>query len=63
MAKINIFKEKKGIIVADAIVAILIILLFAGIVTSITINIFSEKTKIKLNSMYLDIRICSAGRL
>lgn len=55
MAKINIFKEKKGIIVADAIVAILIILLFAGIVTSITINIFSEKTKIKLNSMYLDV--------
>ena len=51
----NILKEKKGIIVADAIVAILIMLLFAGIVTSITVNIFSEKTKIKLNSMYLDV--------
>ena len=51
----NILKEKKGIIVADAIVAILIILMFAGIMTSLIINIISEKSKIKLNSIYIDV--------
>lgn len=47
-------KQQKGIVVSDAIVAILIILLFAGIITSIMVNITLESTKIKMNSQQID---------
>lgn len=50
----KILKKEKGIIVSDAIIAILIILLFVGIITSLIINIVLETTKIKINSGQLD---------
>lgn len=54
MLKIEVLKEKKGVIVSDAIVAILLILLFAGIITSLMVNIVLESSKIKMNSQQID---------
>jgi len=54
MLKIEVLKEKKGVIVSDAIVAILLILLFAGITTSLMVNIVLESSKIKMNSQQID---------
>lgn len=50
----NILKEKKGIFLSDAIIAILIILLFTGIIVSLMTNIFLESAKIKLSSQQVD---------
>lgn len=50
----KILKKEKGIIVSDAIIAILIILLFVGIITTLIVNIVLESTKIKINSGQLD---------
>ena len=50
----KIMKQKKGIVVTDAIVAILLILLFAGIITSLMTNIFFESAKIKSGSQQID---------
>ncbi len=50
----QILKKEKGIIVSDAIIAILIILLFVGIIASLIVNIVLESTKIKINSGQLD---------
>ena len=50
----KILKKEKGIIVSDAIIAILIILLFVGIITTLIVNIILETTKIKINSGQLD---------
>ena len=47
-------KEQKGVIVSDAIVAILIILLFTGIIVSLIVNIILESQVIKLNSQQID---------
>lgn len=47
-------KEKKGIILSDAIIAILIILLFAGLITSLMAKIFLESAKIKSSSQQMD---------
>lgn len=47
-------KDKKGIIITDAIVSILVILLFIGIITSLVTSIVFEKTRIKLNSAQID---------
>lgn len=46
--------EQRGIITSDAIVAILIIMLFVGIITSIITNIVLESSKIKINSQQMD---------
>lgn len=46
--------EQKGVITSDAMVAILIIMLFVGIITSIITNIVLESSKIKINSQQLD---------
>lgn len=54
MAIKKILKKEKGIIVSDAIIAILIILLFVGIITTLLVNIVLESTKIKINSGQLD---------
>ena len=50
----KILKEQKGVIISDAIIAILIILLFAGIITSLIVNIVLESSKIKMNSQQMD---------
>ena len=50
----KILKKEKGIIVSDAIIAILLILLFVGIIASLIVNIILESTKIKINSGHLD---------
>lgn len=50
----KILKKEKGIIVSDAIIAILLILLFVGIIASLIVNIILESTKIKINSGQLD---------
>lgn len=44
----------RGIIVSDAILAILLILLFAGLITSLITNIVLESAKIKMNSQHID---------
>lgn len=54
MLKLNTLKEKKGIIISDAIVAILLVLLFAGIITSLMVNIVLESAKIKVNSKQIE---------
>jgi len=54
MVKPKSLGEKKGIIASDAIISILIILLFAGIITSLITNIVLESTKIKMNSQQID---------
>ena len=54
MAIKKILKKEKGIIVSDAIIAILIILLFVGIITTLLVNIVLQSTKNKINSVQLD---------
>lgn len=50
----DILRKNKGIIVSDAIVATLIIFLFAGIITSLMTNIYLEAAKIKISSQQID---------
>lgn len=50
-------KGQRGIVVSDAILAILIILLFTGIIISLITNIVMESTKIKMNSQQLDFAV------
>ena len=50
----KIFRGHKGIIVSDAIVAILLLLLFVGIITSLMSNVFFESAKIKISSQQMD---------
>ena len=54
MIKKEVIKSQKGVIITDAIVAILIILLFTGIVTTLMVNITLESTRIKMNSQQTD---------
>ena len=51
----NKLKEKKGIITADAIISILIILLFVGVVASLMTNIVLQNSRIKLQTKQMDI--------
>lgn len=48
------FKKQKGVIVTDAIIAILIIMLFVGIIASLMYNIVLETIKTKINSQQID---------
>lgn len=50
----KLIKEQKGIVISDAIVAILIMLLFTGIIVSLIVNIVLESQLIKLNSQQID---------
>ncbi len=54
MFKNKILKANKGIMISDALIAMLIILLFSGIVIALITNITVEKTKISQNSMIID---------
>lgn len=47
-------KKQNGIILSDGIVAVLIILLFCGIITSLMVNIVLESSKVKMNSQQID---------
>lgn len=47
-------KEEKGVLVTDAIVSILIILLFTGIILTLIVNIVLESAKVKINSQEMD---------
>lgn len=47
-------KKQNGIILSDGIVAILIILLFCGIITSLMVNIVLESSRVKMNSQQID---------
>ena len=51
--KLNL-TDKKGVIVSDAILSILIIILFAGIIISLITNIVLETRVIKINSQEMD---------
>ena len=51
--KLELIREEKGIVVTDAIIAILIIMLFTGLITSLTSKIMIEKMKIKMNSQQM----------
>lgn len=48
-------KKQNGIVVTDAIIAILIVLLFVGIITSLISKISTEKYKIKVNSQQMSL--------
>lgn len=50
----KLVKEQKGIVISDAIIAILIIMLFTGIIVSLIVNIVLESQIIKLNSQQID---------
>jgi len=52
----NMIKEKKGLIAAEAIVAIITILLFSGIITTLIVNIVLESTKLKIYSEHLSLQ-------
>ncbi len=47
-------KKQRGIVVSDATIAIMIILLFAGIITTLITNIILEITKMKIYSQQMD---------
>ena len=51
--KLELIREEKGIVVTDAIIAILIIMLFTGLITSLISKIMIEKMKIKMNSQQM----------
>ncbi len=53
--KFKKLKEQKGILVSDAFVAILIILLFGGIITATIKNIVLESAKIKVESKMINL--------
>lgn len=53
--KKNKIKNAKGIMISDAIVAILMIILFTGTITSLIYNTISETTKTKIYSQEMDI--------
>lgn len=48
-------KEQKGVFVTDSIISILIILLSAGIILTLIVNITLESTKVKINSQQMDL--------
>ncbi len=50
-------REKKGVIVLDAIIATMIILLFAGLTISLIYNIVLESSKAKISSQQMDFAI------
>lgn len=54
MLKENTLKKQKGILLSDTIVAILIVLIFTGILTSLIKNIVLQNAKIKMNSQHID---------
>ncbi len=51
----KMLKEQKGIVVSDAIIAILIILLFASLISSLITNIYLEIAKMKIYSRQMDL--------
>lgn len=53
--KICNLKNNKGIVVTDAIIAILIVLIFAGTVISLISKITSESIKLKMNSQQISV--------
>lgn len=48
-------KSDKGIVVADALVSILLILLFGGLIVTIISTIVNETTKVKINSTHIEL--------
>ena len=53
----KIIRNKKGIIVSDAIISILVLILFSGIIISLITNIVRESKLMKLHSQELDFLI------
>jgi len=51
----NYLNEQKGIMISDVIIAILVILLFGGVITSLMYNIVLESAKTKANSQEIDL--------
>ena len=51
--KLELIREEKGIVVTDAIIEILIVMLFTGLITSLISKIMIEKMKIKMNSQQM----------
>ncbi len=51
--KLELVRGERGIVVTDAIIAILIVMLFTGLITSLISKIMVEKTKIKMNSQQM----------
>ena len=43
----NILKEQKGIAASDALIAVLILILFSGLIATISYNIYLSNTSIK----------------
>lgn len=54
MSKKNKLLEEKGIVVADAIVALVIILLFSGLIISLITRVTIETKKVKIYSQQMD---------
>lgn len=48
-------KSDKGIVVADALVSVLLILLFGGLIVTIISTIVNETTKVKFNSTHIEL--------
>jgi len=57
MLKENTLRKQKGILLSDTIVAILIVLIFTGILTSLIKNIVLQNVKIKMSSQHIDFAI------
>ena len=51
--KLELIREEKGIVVSDAIIAIILVMLFTGLITSLISKIMIEKMKIKMNSQQM----------
>ena len=54
MITIKSLKKDKGIIISDAVIAVLLMLLFVGVIMSLMLNVFRESAKIKISSQQMD---------
>ena len=48
-------KEQKGIMISDAMISILILFIFAGLVVSLMYNIVENSAKIKISSKHMEL--------
>lgn len=50
-------KGKRGIITSDAVISIIVVMLFTGVIMSLMVNVVLETQKIKMNSQQTDLAI------
>ena len=54
MITIKSLRKDKGIIISDAVIAVLLMMVFVGVIMSLMLNVFRESAKIKISSQQMD---------